>query len=52
MPDVASEMVEFLQDSDAIDTEELSDSIDEKPQEDLLTEQLLDAVQTQTNKSD
>ena len=49
VPDVASEMVELLQDADAFDSEEMSESVDDKPEEDLLEKQLSDAVQTQTD---
>ena len=47
VPEVASEMVELLQDADTLDSEELSASVDDKPEEDVLEQQLLDAVQTQ-----
>jgi len=50
VPEVASEMVELLQDSDAVDSSDLSASVDDKPEENTLEEQLLDAVQTQTDK--
>jgi len=40
-------MVELLQDADALDHEDLLTSIDDKPEEDELEQQLLDAVQTQ-----
>ena len=48
VPEVASEMVELLQDSDAVDNSDLSASVDDKPEQNTLEEQLLDAVQTQT----
>ncbi|TEW55672.1 MFS transporter [Psychromonas sp. RZ22] len=48
VPEVASDMVELLQDSEGIDAHELSESIDDKPEQDELEQQLLDAVQTQT----
>lgn len=47
VPDVASEVVELLQDSDAVETDELSVSIDDKPEQDLLKEHLSDSVQKQ-----
>ncbi|MFT6987242.1 MAG: MFS family permease [Psychromonas sp.] len=50
VPDVASEMVELLQDSDSVDVHDLTVSIDDKPEQNVLKEQLLDAVQTQTDK--
>jgi MFS family permease len=49
VPDVASEMVELLQESDAVENNDLSVSIDDKPEQDYLKDQLLDAVQTQTD---
>lgn len=50
VPEVASEMVELLQDSEAVDSSDLSASIDDKPEENTLQEQLLEAVITQTDK--
>jgi len=47
VPEVASDMVELLQDADALDHEDLLTSIDDKPEEDDMEQQLLDAVQTQ-----
>lgn len=51
IPEVASEMVELLQDSDCVENDDLTNSIDGKPEIDLLEEQLLDAVQRQTENS-
>lgn len=48
VPDVASEMVELLQDSDSVENRDLRNSIDDKPEENEIEAQLLDAVQTQT----
>jgi MFS family permease len=49
VPDVASEMVTLLQDSEAVECQELSASIDDKPEPDVLQEQLLDVVKIQTD---
>lgn len=49
VPDVASEMVELLQDSEAVEEHDLRVSIDDKPEQNVLEEQLLDAVQIQTD---
>ncbi|WP_409440352.1 MFS transporter [Psychromonas sp. GE-S-Ul-11] len=48
VPDVASDMVEILQEADSLDEGELTASIDDKPEENTIEEQLLDAVQVQT----
>lgn len=50
-PHTASEMVELLQNSDALEKADLRMSIDEKPEDSELEEQLLDAVQTQNEDS-
>ena len=42
-------MVDLLQDADTFDSEEISESVDDKSEEDLLEKQLSDAVQTQTD---
>ena len=47
VPEVASEMVELLQDTEAVDSSDLSTSIDDKPEESTIQEQLLDAIETQ-----
>ena len=47
VPDVASEMVTLLQDSEAVECQELSASIDDKPEPDVLQEQMLDVVKIQ-----
>jgi MFS family permease len=49
VPEVASEMVTLLQDSEAAECQELSASIDDKPEPDVLQEQLLDVVKIQTD---
>lgn len=49
VPDVASEMVELLQDSEAVESHDLSSSIDGKPEPDTMQEQLLDVIQMQTD---
>jgi MFS family permease len=54
VPEVASGMVEILQDADGVTCDDLSASIDDKPDQDILEKQLSEAVQTQTgslNKS-
>lgn len=48
VPKVASNMVELLQDSNAVHSDELNTSIEDKPEQNTWEEQLLDAVQTQT----
>ena len=48
VPEVASDMMEILQESDDIEDSELSTSIDDKPEQSVVDEQLLDAVQTQS----
>ena len=50
VPEVASGMVEILQESDSLDKGELTASIDDKPEENTIEEQLLDAVQVQTTE--
>ncbi|HEY5715306.1 MAG TPA: MFS transporter [Psychromonas sp.] len=49
VPNVASEMVVLLQDAGAAETNELTISVDDKPEQNALEEQLLDAVQTQAD---
>jgi MFS family permease len=49
VPEVASDMLEMLQDSDSIENSDLSTPIDEKPVEDMVEQQLQDAVQTQSD---
>ncbi|WP_298772559.1 MFS transporter [uncultured Shewanella sp.] len=49
-PEVASDMLEILQDSDDIEDSELSADIDDKPLEDVVEQQLQDAVQTQSEQ--
>jgi len=49
VPDVASEMVTLLQDSEAVECQDLSVYIDDKPEPDVLQEQLLDVVKIQTD---
>jgi len=46
-PEVASDMLEILQGSDAIEASELSINIDDKPLQSIVDQQLQDAVQTQ-----
>ena len=48
-PEVASDMLEILQDSDDIEESELSDSIDNKPLQSRVEQQLEEAVQTQSD---
>ncbi len=52
VPDVASEMVELLQHADSVESKDLSQSIDDKPEDNQLQEQLLEAVQTQADEFD
>jgi MFS family permease len=49
VPDVASEMVTLLQDSEAVECQDLSVYIDDKPEPDVLQEQLLDVIKIQTD---
>ena len=48
-PEVASDMLEILQDSDDIEDSELSISIDDKPLQSIVEQQLQEAVQTQSD---
>lgn len=48
-PEVASDMVDILQDSDDIEESELSNSIDDKPLQNIVEQQLQEAVQTQSD---
>jgi MFS family permease len=50
-PEVASDMLEILQDSDDINNSELTTSIDDKPLQDIVEKQLQDAIQTQSEDS-
>ncbi len=52
VPDVASDMVELLQDAEEVEATDLSVSIDDKPEPDILEKQLLEAVQTQHDECD
>ena len=51
-PEVASDMLEILQDSDDIEDSELSTSIDDKPLENIIEQQLQEAVQTQSDETE
>ncbi|WOT06336.1 MFS transporter [Shewanella youngdeokensis] len=51
-PEVASDMLEILQDSDDIEDSELRASIDDKPLQDMVEQQLEEAVQTQLESND
>jgi len=48
-PEVASDMLEILQDSDVIEDSELSISIEDKPLQSMVDQQLQEAVQTQSD---
>ncbi|MDX2367358.1 MAG: MFS transporter [Colwellia sp.] len=48
-PEVASDMLEILQDSDDIEDSELTTSIDDKPLQSAVEQQLQEAVQTQSD---
>ncbi|MCL1124299.1 MFS transporter [Shewanella surugensis] len=48
-PEVASDMLEILQDSDDIEDSELRASIDDKPLQSMVEQQLQEAVQTQSD---
>ncbi|MFB1015527.1 MAG: MFS transporter, partial [Alteromonadaceae bacterium] len=48
-PEVASDMLEILQGSDVIEDSELSTSIDDKPIQDLVEQQLQEAVEAQSD---
>ena len=50
IPDIASDMVELLQAAGTVKVDDLTTSVDDKPQHNLLEEQLLDAVQTQNDQ--
>ena len=52
VPESASEMVELLQNAEALEEEHLSMSVDDKPEHNELEEQLLEAVQTQIDDTD
>jgi len=47
-PEVASDMLEILQDSDVIEDSELINSIEDKPLQSMVDQQLQEAVQTQS----
>ena len=51
-PEVASDMLEILQDSDDIEDSELSTSIDDKPLQSIVEQQLQEAVQTQSDDTE
>ena len=51
-PEVASDMLEILQDSDEIKDSELTTSIDDKPLENTVEQQLQEAVQTQSENNE
>ena len=51
-PEVASDMLEILQDSDDIQDSELSTSIDDKPLQSIVEQQLQEAIQTQSDQNE
>ena len=51
-PEVASDMLEILQNSDDIEDSELSISIDDKPLQNIVEQQLQEAVQTQSDDNE
>ena len=48
-PEVASDVLEILQDSDDIEDSELTTSIDDKPLQNTVEQQLQEAVETQSD---
>jgi MFS family permease len=52
VPGAASKMVKILQDSSAIEDSELTTSIDDKPVQNFVEQQLQEAVQTQSDYAD